>query len=335
MNSFKGSFFLGGAIFTCAMAMAPIASAVDSHQEAIGQPWTGGPCVTESVNQIMARDRARPAAQHTPGAAPKELHPRFYPKRPLENNPEAPFLSHWPAFVNSSAANEPQTPLIPQTVGSSFLGAQISDTVGFIPPDSMGCVGPAQVMVMVNGRIKIFDKNGNLGPLSTTTDNFFSSVSSAGTSDGHIRYDRLSQRWFISMIDVATDNKILIAVSSGPIITGTGSFTFFQFQHDLVGTTPNSDTGGFADYDTLGVDRFALYIGANVFNAAGTALIGTTGYVINKSSLFSGILTVTPFRQIGAVSGSGGGMWTPQGVNNDDPNATEGYFIGVDNATFG
>jgi len=34
------------------------------------------------------------------------------------------------------------------------------------------------------------------------------------------------------------------------------------------------------------------------------------------------------------VGGTGGGPWTPQGVDNDDPNATQGYFIGVDNAVF-
>src|SRR5436309_857802 len=31
-----------------------------------------------------------------------------------------------------------------------------------------------------------------------------------------------------------------------------------------------------------------------------------------------------------AVNGSGSGPWSPQGVDNDDPAATEGYFIGVD-----
>jgi PKD repeat protein len=285
------------------------------------------------VGQIMAREGQNQRSGQNTSARPAQTHARFFPKRPLLNNPEAPGLSQWPPAASSPATNEVLGPLAPQTVGTSFLGAQLSEA-GFIPPDSMGAVGPSQVLVIVNGRIKVFDKSSSLGPLNTTTDTFFSSVRSAGTSDPHVRFDRLTKRWFISMIDVATDNRVLIAVSSGPTISGTSSFTFFQFQHDLVGTTPNSDTGGFADYDTLGVDRFALYIGMNVFNSAGTALLGTTGFVINKSNLFSGTLTVTPFRQIGAAGGTGSGPWTPQGVDNDDPNATQGYFIGVDNATF-
>src|SRR5258708_37301445 len=92
-------------------------------------------------------------------------------------------------------------------VSAIFLGAQISDTVGFIPPDSMGCVGPSQVLVTVNGRIKVFDKNGNLGPLNTTTDNFFSSVSTAGTAGDQFRYDRLFQRRVISLPHFAHTHK--------------------------------------------------------------------------------------------------------------------------------
>jgi hypothetical protein len=48
-----------------------------------------------------------------------------------------------------------------------------------------------EVLVAVNGRIKVFDENGVLGALNTTTDSFVASVRTAGTSDPHVR-DRLS-----------------------------------------------------------------------------------------------------------------------------------------------
>jgi hypothetical protein len=44
-------------------------------------------------------------------------------------------------------------------------------------------------------------------------------------------------------------------------------------------------------------------------------------------------MVVTAFRKLQA--GSGAGMYTPQGVDNYDPVATEGYFIGVDGQYYG
>ncbi|MFY7954038.1 MAG: hypothetical protein ACOVT5_16165, partial [Armatimonadaceae bacterium] len=126
-------------------------------------------------------------------------------------------------------------------------------------------------------------------------------------------------------------NRIVIAVSDGPTITAGTVWSFFQFQQDLVGTTPNADTGLFADYPTLGVDKHALYIGVNMF---GSSFTGTTGFVVRKSSLTpGGSPVVTAFRQL--CTASSDGPSTPQGVDNDDPNATEGYFIGVSNAFSG
>ncbi len=188
---------------------------------------------------------------------------------------------------------------------------------------------------MVNGRIKLFDKSGSLGGLNATLDNFFTrppTITVSNSGDPNVRYDRLSGRWFVTALDFTSPNRILIAVSSSSTITDTSNFTVFQFVHDQVGGSPNPDTGKDADYDSLGVDKNSLYIGINVFS--GLSLSGTTGFVVNKSDLLTGTLTVTAFRSLAVCAPfCSSGPFSPRGVQNDDPAASEGYFIGVDAAS--
>lgn len=306
---------------------------LDDGQETVGIPWVGEPGIEETVSDIMMREQALAPVRDSRVKEPRpELHQN---RKGLPQNPLSPSVSHWPerAGEELTADRSAETPKLPQTTGVSFVGATLAETSS-LPPDSMGDIGPTQFLVGVNGRIKVFDRQGNLGPLNTDIDVFFDSVRGGiSTSDPRVRYDRLSGRWFVTIITTNTPNKILLAVSDSSTITGASSFTFFSFQHDLVGTTPNSDTNRFADYDTLGVDANALYVGVNIFN--GTSFVSTTGFVVRKSSVLSGgPIVVTAFRQLGTPT-TVAGPYTPQGVDNDDPSATEGYFAGVDTLSFG
>src|SRR5262249_48686819 len=155
-------------------------------------------------------------------------------------------------------------------------------------------------------------------------------------SDPQIRYDRFSARWFLSIIDVPCTNascstkqhnRWLLAVSdaaSNGTISASTVWTFFFV---------SVDNTRFCDYPSLGVDVNALYFGCNMFTAAGS-FGGTNGYVVQKSSaLGAGPLVATKFANL--VNGSTGtGPFSPRGVDNFDASATNGYFIGVDNATF-
>ena len=329
--------FLLSAIFFAVMALTLNVQwlrAESAPDEIAGVTSTGKAGVRESVAQIMAREGARRRQSSAQTREPKPVKPRFVrPATNLAENPASPRTSRWPLPgkpMTSTSRILESSPLTPQTIGTNFLGAQLSDTVGYVPPDSMADVGFNQIVVCVNGRIRTFSKSGVAdGALDTTTDNFFSSVlGGSSTSDPRVRFDRLSGRWFITMITVNTPNHVLIAVSSGPTITGASSFTFFSFQ---------ADASNFGDYDTLGVDAHALYIGVNVFN--GNMFVNTTGFVVDKSNLISGTLKMTTFANL--ITSSGGkhslthGPFTPQGVNNDDPAATQGFFIGVDSSTYG
>lgn len=332
-NPFSPRFFLSSILAITAWCLVASGSAQQCYPDrpTVGEPWVGEVGITENVEQIMDRERANPnpfLGRFRYMGPEHEIDRKW-----VRPNPDALPGGSWPLLSRSASGRGGIGPLNPQPVGTTFAGPAIGDTPGFVPPDSMGDVGPTQIVVIVNGRIRVYDKNGTLGALNVTTDSFFASVRSSTTTDPFVRYDRTSGRWFVAMIDVSTPNRVLLAVSSGATITGSASFTFFQFRHDLVGTTPNSDTNGFCHYISMGVDVNAVYLGGNIFNSSGTSFIGTTGYVVRKSSVTGGgPIVVTAFRQLAA--GTGAGPFAPRGVDQTDPAATEGYFIGVDNSVF-
>ena len=283
--------------------------------------------------------------QGSGGGALKVRHRFRRDVQDLAANPESPRVENWPApgvaLEVDAVTNSSLSP------GIGFTAATLADT-GAFPPDSMGAVGPAQFILAVNGRIRSFNKQTGLadGVLNADMDIFFQSVmtppiASNFTSDPRIRYDRLTRRWFVTIIDVpggagSLPNRIMLAVSDGPIVTAASVWTFFHFQHDLV--APPGDTGNFADYPTLAVDANALYIGANIFATRGQGTFNdTTAYVVRKSSVLgNGPIIVTAFRNlVRKVQGINTGPYTPQGVDNTDANATEGYFIGVDAGLYG
>ena len=154
--------------------------------------------IVETVSQIMERDKL---VKYVPGQI--TFREEFESERKYLPENHTFDVSSWPS---TNLDYNPVSPLLnPQTVGTSFLGTQINEGPGYIPPDCMGDVGPTQIMVASNGRIKVFNKDGSAGPLNADMDNFFNSVRNAsGTIDPHIRFDRLSQRWFVVIINVAS-----------------------------------------------------------------------------------------------------------------------------------
>jgi hypothetical protein len=289
--------------------------------------------VREKSLDIMDREQQMVVRARTP------IHPFFRPDfQNLPSSPDSPNAVNWPpgsTGVSPSAST-------PQVLGLNFTAATLADTGLSFPPDSMGAVGPSQFIVALNGRIRSFNKSTGVadGVINANPDVFFHSVltppaNNNFTSDPRIRYDRLSGRWFITIIDVpgfsgAVPNRVLIAVSDSGVITPSSVWTFFFFQ---------ADSSQFADYPTLGIDANALYIGVNLFGSRGlkTSFGGTRAFVVRKTSVLgAGPIVVTAFPNlIGKVQGRASGPYSPQGVDNYDPDATEGYIIGVDAGVYG
>ena len=160
----------------------------------VGQPRTGAAGIRRTTREIMQL----PQAHQPTHAVPKlGIHPKLQP------NPNAP--AH--ASDKSIAAAIATSPKL--AVGTSFTGATLAEEQlgagGFVPPDSMGAVGPTQFLVGVNGKIKVLSKTGTVGQLNTDLNTFFSSVMTpppAGgdteTTDPRVRYDTLSGKWFVT-----------------------------------------------------------------------------------------------------------------------------------------
>lgn len=310
----------------------PVARA-DSAGFTVGTSVQGAIGVRETSREIVERDRQTPRKTHPPRS-----HLVLLPDvQNLPSNPDSPKVVSWPPS-GPGPSPVPQTPQVPSV---SFLGATLADTASF-PPDSMGAAGPSQFVVAVNGRIRSFNKFTGVadGGIDANPDVMFSSVMTPPvnnnfTSDPRIRYDRLSGRWFITILDVpgflgTQPNRVLIAVSNSSTITPSTVWTFFFFQ---------ADSSKFGDYDTLGIDANALYIGVNLFSSRGlrTSFGGTTAFVVRKSSVLgAGPIVVTTFANlIGKVQGHASGPYSPQGADNYDPAAAEGYIIGVDAGFYG
>jgi hypothetical protein len=328
---------------------------VNLHGETVGTPVEGAKGVQESTAQIMARQQELGNTLPVERAMPEREGPD---RSHLPQALGAPAVASWP--INPEAKGSPVingsqgiVPAAPQTTGTSFTGATLADT-GAFPPDTMGAVGPTQFVVFVNGRVRTFNKTTGTadGVINVDSDVFFASVLTPAppppglnfTSDPNVRFDRLSQRWFLTIIDVPSTssasigdipNRILIAVSdaaSAGVLTPATVWTYYFVQQDTVG---GPSTGEFLDYPSLGIDNNALYIGGNMFGAVSGTFVASSAFVIRKSSVLSGgPVVTTAFRGI-LPNGGSDGPYAPRGVDNYDPAATEGYFIGISNTNLG
>ena len=344
--------FLEFQIITAFLFFLLIANTLQG-QQIRGKTIHLGPGITKAVAEIVKWEALHPINYriHKPLRRENEL------GLIKNSNPDAKAVSNYADPVFFPSVILPQTPNIitsTQTMWSNFLSIWGGFTAipgsesGYVPPDCNGDVGQTQVITVINTRLKVFTKPSVIAAAVTTPTgasttpqanilNFdLSTLFGVGISDAHIRYDRLSGRWFIVAIDLtAQNNKCYVAVSSASSVTLLSNFTVFSFVESIGGGV----TTDFFDYPTLGIDKNALYIGSVMFTSA-SAYTGANLYVVKKSDLLLAVpvLTVTAFPHGTAAGQSGStgslGISVPQGVQNDDPTSTEGYFVGVSNAVF-
>jgi hypothetical protein len=188
----------------------------------------------------------------------------------------------YPGDGNFSASSTSFTQtVLPSGTATGFAGAKLqNEPTPFWPPDSMGAVGPNNLVETLNGYFAVYDKSGKQDMVhSGSLDSFWASVLINNTTvhdgdaiDPRIVYDKHSGHWFISSIDqppTKDDNDLLLAVSktSDPVAPNSTTFDpsqawlFYKFRPTIINTGR-----AFGDYDTLGVDDNGVYFGLTVFD---------------------------------------------------------------------
>jgi len=183
--------------------------------------------------------------------------------------PEAPSALELPAAIADKV-----------TIGLNLETSRLFNTTanggsGFIPPDTMGAVGPSHIVEMINGNFEVFDKVTGTSLETRSLDSFWTNkagltIANVFTFDPRIVFDPASGRWFAVSLDTSdvdsdgtneTIDNIYLARSDTD--DPRGDWDGVRFVADTVGGAE------FHDYPTLSVDADGLYICTQDFGFAG------------------------------------------------------------------
>lgn len=205
-----------------------------------------------------------------------------------ENAPGTPeeALAYVPGPVKRGSRGV--TPRVMPAPTVSFEAISLTDTTalpgqGFLPPDTIGDIGPNHYVQMVNSAFRIYDRTGApLIPL-TSIGALFGTIPGpcAGNEDGDpiVLYDQMADRWLLSEFCTVANpnNHQLIAISQ----TGdpTGAYYLYDFM------MPNNK---FNDYPHFGIWSDGYYMTDNQFNQAGTQFLGAGVFAYNRAKMLAG-----------------------------------------------
>jgi hypothetical protein len=155
-------------------------------------------------------------------------------------------------------------------------------SAGGAPPDTNGAVGLTQYVQAVNASFAVFDKNTGaleLGPedFRTLYTGFGGLCETNGGSDPVVLYDKLANRWILSiLVSSNAVNFECFAVSTSPDATGSYNRYAIPFGRFL------------NDFPKLGVWPDAYYFSGNEFDQINGGLTDRNFCAIDRTSSLSG-----------------------------------------------
>ncbi len=227
---------------------------------------------------------------------------------------------------------------VPASLGT-FNGLKRTDlSTGYVPPDTVGDVGPTQYMQAVNGGLAVFSKDGqNLtGPINDSS--FWNGLSGCqptvtrGLTDPTVNYDQFADRWVYSELSYDTSTTpwgpsyMCIAVSS----TGDATDSWYRYVFAV-------GSGVLTDYPKLGVWPDGYYLSFNDFNSASPhSFVGAGAMVVERSQMLGGASAQSVFVDLRGSAGllSGGILPSDADGSTAPPGGAPDYYAAaVDDPT--
>ena len=272
------SYLFSIAVSSAAIAIAPaaIAQKSDANDSQPMKMVISSEVKRDQLESLMAVAR--------PPSTELRIRERELPRPiPYTGVPNAEVVD--PVVQTSMAAPQLNAPAT--TIARNFDGLGVGFpgfTVNSAPPDTHGAVGTTQFVQVVNsGSFAVFDKaTGNrlLGPVSISS--LFTGFGGkcAATDDGDpvVNWDNGAKRWIITQFAITPQAApFLECVAVSMTANATGGYFRYAFSYN-----------NFPDYPKFAVWNNAYYFTFNLFNAAGTAFLGSLACAYDRSRMLVG-----------------------------------------------
>ena len=193
---------------------------------------------------------------------------------------------HQPPTFNMNQRNNNYSPV--EFPDSGFLAIECT---GWTPPDPIIAAGPEHLVVMTNGAIGFFQKNGTKDFQDEIEDSFGFWGEEGATGfvfDPEVIYDPHTDRFMAMACERSPDSHsyYLLAISDDSDPNGD----WYKYRIDV--TTEGG--GGDIDSPNIAVDSEAVYLSADFFTGGQKYLV----YILEKEPLLSGAIGETRYLLI-------------------------------------
>jgi hypothetical protein len=150
---------------------------------------------------------------------------------------------------------------------------------GWVPPDTVGDIGPNHYIQAVNISFAIYDRAGNTlvgpSPINALFTGFGGPCETTNNGDPIVRYDELADRWLVSQFAIGAHIQcVAISRTPDPVAGGWFRYAF--------------PTAGSPDYPKIGVWPDGYYMGTQ----RGFSGSGTDVYAFDRLRMLAGLPAV-------------------------------------------